>query len=86
MAPKRTHEGDQDASARSKKKQKTTDARVIHFQSGPSSSTAVTTNSEWLVAFSYPDPIGKLGAAGLPSAIDVEKFTEVFSSQPWCQT
>lgn len=51
MAPKRTHEGGQEASARSRKKQRTADARVIRFQSGPSTGTAVTTDGEWLTSF-----------------------------------
>lgn len=51
MAPKRPHEGGQEASVRSRKKQRTADARVIHFQSGPSTGTALTTNGEWLTFF-----------------------------------
>ncbi|KAF8526144.1 NUC188 domain-containing protein [Gautieria morchelliformis] len=41
MPAKRPHEGVQEEPARSRKKQKTIDARVIRFQSGPSSGTGV---------------------------------------------
>ena len=53
MAPKRPRDEGQESPARSKKKQKTADARVIRFQSGPSSGTGVVTNSEWLIAPSH---------------------------------
>lgn len=46
MAPKRPHEG-QEVSVSSRKKQKTTDARVIRFQSGPNSGGGIITDSKF---------------------------------------
>ncbi|KIJ54374.1 hypothetical protein M422DRAFT_221979 [Sphaerobolus stellatus SS14] len=65
MSLKRPHPTGQDSSARDRKKQKTADARTIHFQSGPSAGSGVLTNSECM--------------NGLPGAIDVEKFAEARS-------
>ena len=79
MAPKRPHDGGQEIS---RKKQKTADARVIHFQSGPSLGAGLVTNSEWVgAAYMIQLTSFKIGMNGLPAAIDVEKFVEVLFNQ-----
>ncbi|KAF8527485.1 ribonucleases P/MRP protein subunit POP1-domain-containing protein [Hysterangium stoloniferum] len=71
MAPKRPNDSPEHSS-RLKKKKKTAEARVIHFQSGPSSGSGALKNSTQFYSLCA-------GMSGLPAAIDIEKFTEARS-------
>lgn len=53
MSLKRPHPSGEDHAGRDKKKQKTANARVIHFQSGASTGTGVVTSSEAILPHVY---------------------------------
>ena len=82
MAPKRKNGNvEDDMTSRDKKKLKLSVARTIATQAGPSqiTSSTIPTNSAFTKYFTTLKEAssGMAGMAGMPSAIDIEKFVEV---------
>lgn len=79
MAQKRRNGNEpDDMTSREKKKLKLSVARTIPTQAGPSS-RMIPTNSAFIIFFLLllKRPHQVSGMAGMPSAIDLEKFVEV---------